>query len=320
MKIKAFLHNDLDGAGCGLVLKNTFENGGNLKVDTEYLQVNEVDERILDYINSREIDNYKMTFIADISVSKETANKINDILYNKVSEKMNKHIQIIDHHKTALELNEFSWVKVATEHEDGKKASGTSLLFEFMQKEFYEELGLKEVHASALTKIVELIRQYDTWDWTRACGDIRANDLNLICNVYGCEQFVERHKNTTAFSPLFNNLELALIDKEQKEVAKYLEKQLPKMVTIVKGYYRLGVVPASKYKNEICSAIYGIHGIDIAVAIDFNSGSMSFRTAKNIDLTKVVAEFGGGGHSKACGASIDESVIREAILKALKVE
>ena len=321
MKIKLFTHDDLDGVGCALVLKHIFETQAKIDVDVEYLTVRECDSRVRGYVKKREIDDYKLTFVTDLSVSRDTAEYIDKVLYNRVNNKMNKHIQLIDHHKTALELNEFSWATVVMKHDNGVLASGTSLTLEFILNEFRDELNVEEVKLGGLLKLVELIRQYDTWDWTREGGNAKANDLNLICSIYGLNQFLERYINFTAFSPLFNNLELALIAKEQDECNKYVRKQLEKMVTIVKGYYRFGVVPASSYKNEICDAINKMQGIDIAVAIDLNTGRMSFRTAKNIDLTKVVEEFGGGGHPKACGATInDDNVLREAILKALRVE
>ena len=40
--------------------------------------------------------------------------------------------QFIDHHKTALHLNEYNWATVMVQYDDGRLTSATSLFYDYL--------------------------------------------------------------------------------------------------------------------------------------------------------------------------------------------
>lgn len=78
-------------------------------------------------------------------------------------------MQLLDHHKTALHFNDYDWGKVIVEQEDGKLASATSLLYEYLADNGYLE------EKPAISEFVELVRQYDTWEWEKMITKLPIN-------------------------------------------------------------------------------------------------------------------------------------------------
>ena len=72
-----------------------------------------------------------------------------------------KNVQLIDHHKTAIHLNEYEWGSVLVENENGELTSATSLFYHFL-------IGNDLLQPTeALDEFVELVSQYDTWEWEK---------------------------------------------------------------------------------------------------------------------------------------------------------
>lgn len=82
-------------------------------------------------------------------------------------------MQLLDHHQTALHLNQYEWGKVVLEDEQGLLTSATSLFYQYLVMH-----GLLE-KTDVLTEFVELVRQYDTWEWERN-GNYQAQRLNAL--------------------------------------------------------------------------------------------------------------------------------------------
>lgn len=93
--------------------------------------------------------------ITDLSVNDENKEKLNEFYL------AGGKVQLIDHHKTALHFNEHEWGHVVVEDKEGKLTSATSLLYEYLlEQELMEP-------SSAIAEFVELVRQYDTWEWEK---------------------------------------------------------------------------------------------------------------------------------------------------------
>ncbi|WP_252241567.1 hypothetical protein [Clostridium sp. ZBS18] len=73
-KIKLFSHTDLDGYGCNIVAKYTIGKGINL--ECENLNYDNVNERVKEFFNSKECEEYSVVYITDISVNNEVAELI----------------------------------------------------------------------------------------------------------------------------------------------------------------------------------------------------------------------------------------------------
>ena len=117
---KLLSHNDLDGVGCGILAKLAFGE----KVRVRYNSLSSLNHEI-DYFLENE-GTGTVLFITDLSPDEERISKLDDF------HKENGTIQLIDHHKTALQLNEYDWGAVTVENEDGKLASATSLFFDYL--------------------------------------------------------------------------------------------------------------------------------------------------------------------------------------------
>lgn len=293
--IKLFTHTDLDGIGCAILAKLAFE-----EVDIEYCDYDNVNEKVKEYLNTND-DTFSYIYITDISVNEEVAK----LLDNRGS------VCLLDHHPTALELNQYSWCKVMVEDLCGFKTSGTEM--------FYHCLGMNGClnedleNNKSLDRFVELVRNYDTWRWATLGEDgIICKQVNDLLYLYGRDRFITwciSEIGDNVFPRLYVADELVLKIK-QNEIDEYIKEKNDKMITSSMCGYVCGFVFAEKYFSELGNRLCQMHPeIDFVAMIDMD-GTVSYRTVKeNIDLGKDVASlFGGGGHPKAAGSRFLEDV------------
>ena len=114
---KVLSHNDLDGVGCGILAKLAFGE----KARVRYNSLSSLNHEIDYFLENEGAET--VLFITDLSPDEERISKLDAFF------KENGKIQLIDHHKTALQLNEYEWGAVTVESEDGRLASATSLFF-----------------------------------------------------------------------------------------------------------------------------------------------------------------------------------------------
>ncbi|WP_077297406.1 DHH family phosphoesterase [Virgibacillus pantothenticus] len=284
-KYKLFTHTDLDGIGCAIVAKDILGN-----VDVEYLDYHNVDKRITDFITNENPSGYEAIYITDISVNRETAALI---------KKSNADWTLLDHHATATWLNQFDWAKVVTENEYGKE-SGTSLLF--------NELGGDNI----LGEFVEKVRRYDTWEWHDIYSDHKAKELNDLLFIVGRDRFVERFNRNLDLE--FTEAEQLLLDLEREKINRIIDeknKQIRTGVVKVSGVmYEMGVIFSEGYTSELGNVLAKYNPSLDLIAIINPSRSVSLRTIKDdVNVGEIAKEFGGGGHPKAAGFRLDDSIV-----------
>jgi len=146
--IKLITHNDLDGIGCEVVFKLLYGD----EVDVLSVGNNEVDNIVGQSLEELRFGIYEQLFITDLSVNEELAEIIN---------KEGLKVQLLDHHPSATHLNKYSFANVMTHLSDGLKDSGTHLSFIYL----LDKLLNKGLYNESLEDFVELVRQYDTWEW-----------------------------------------------------------------------------------------------------------------------------------------------------------
>lgn len=296
MKVKLFTHTDLDGIGCSIVAQHVYED-----IDVEYCDYHNVNEMVGEYLAARDYLDYDLTLITDISVDEIKADIIN-YTYN-----LGNKFKLLDHHATAEWLNKYEWAMVNPLHEDGSKSSGTTMLFDYLNR------------PRELSEFVEKVRRYDTWEWSTKYNDTHAKQLNDLLYLTGRESFITRFLFDTSIE--FTDIETVILDMEQNKIKYYIkskEKQL-KTVNILK--YQAGVVFAESYHSELGNELAKkYHGLDFIVMINPASAKISYRGIReNIDLGKDVAKvFGGGGHPRASGSQIDDNLIVEFINSLFK--
>ncbi|TCN24919.1 DHH family phosphoesterase [Mesobacillus foraminis] len=294
-----FTHNDLDGVGCGILARLAYGN----KAEIKYNSVGGLEhqlERFLERAAERAGDE-DFLCITDLSVGKEMANKLTEY------ESEGKQLQLIDHHKTALYLNEFSWGEVTVSDKEGRLASATSLFYEYLLKrDLLQDSG-------GVGEFVELVRQYDTWEWDQN-NNQKAKQLNDLFFLVSIEEFekrmVERLAQSSAFE--FDDFESRLLQMEAEKIERYIRRKGREIIQTFIGNYCTGIVHAESYHSELGNELGKEHShLDYIAILNLGGKKISYRTIHdNIDVSAIAGKFGGGGHAKASGSPMDKEAFR----------
>jgi len=116
-KIHLITHTDLDGIGPSIVL-----DAFGIPHDVSYVETRKIDDAVIEKIE--ELNDHELVIITDLSVNAETALQIEAV--NK--EPNGRQIVILDHHASAVYLNEYDWAAVVPE-KNGIKMSATTLMY-----------------------------------------------------------------------------------------------------------------------------------------------------------------------------------------------
>lgn len=183
INILLLTHNDLDGSGPVIILNKYFELVETIHCSNENME-QIISENVL---NEDILNSYDAVFITDIHCSKDTADKINELDKNNQDK-----IFLLDHHKTAMWLNEYPFAVIETNNPEDSfshigiriinlcnykdtgtsgNASATTLLYDFMlsvvsilNKKKHLPYDLESIKDDFLTEFCFYIGIYDTWD------------------------------------------------------------------------------------------------------------------------------------------------------------
>mgnify|MGYP000952635107 CR=1 FL=1 len=220
MGVKIFTHNDLDGIGCGILGLLAFD-----EVDIEYCNYNDINEKIEQFIKNNEYMGYNHIYITDISISEKLANKIDKTEPSSFKKgfTLAECFTLIDHHPTAMHLREYWWATIKIEDEKGK-CSGTSLFYKYLLSD-----GCIELEKDNISKFVEMVRQYDTWEWATIYNNEDPKSWNDLLYVYGREIFIEtiikKFRGNGKFK--FDETDLLLLKLEENKKERYFEEYCP---------------------------------------------------------------------------------------------
>ena len=301
--IKLFTHTDLDGVSCEILGKIAFGED----IDVVRCGYGNIDDKVEEFINSDE--EYDKLFITDISVKKELADALNN-----VSDK----VILLDHHKTALWLNEYPFALVQVEDESVGKMCGAYLFYEYLKKnheEFNDTLALK--------LFVKYVRMYDTWEWKEKYDNIIPKRLNDLMYMDGPNEFIDkmiyRLENNLA---IFDDTDLMKLQIEQTYINSYVAQKNETLIVNDSLFpeYTVGITFADKYISELGNKLCELHPeLDFVVLINMSTLTVSYRTVKdNLDLSAIAKGFGGGGHPKASGSRFDASIINDMLNNLFK--
>jgi len=289
-KVVHISHDDLDGVSALLVSKVMLTDRN---LDLRSVGNKEVDDAVQEFMASW--DKETVLILTDISVSPQVAEAL------EVKHREGYKVFLVDHHKSALDLNQYVWadVRVAV---DGILASATSLYASYFS-----------MLPSKLQSYCELVRLFDTWDWSLIGGTLGQkakylNDLFYLLPRKDFEQFVlSRLKDSASSEFDFGEKEYFLLEVEQKRIEGYIkakDKQLQ-----IREYnhfgtkYTIGVVTVESYHSELGNTLCELHPeLDFTVLLDLGRRAVSLRRGtSDIDLAEIARSFGGGGHVAAAG-------------------
>lgn len=307
--------SDLDGVGCGILasiyLPECYIRYCTISTFNEYFY------SVMD--NAEEINKYDKVFITDLSIDDKAASRIDD--YNKACG-FNK-IELIDHHKTTERLNAYDWAHVSincTLRDTVVQASGTRLFWDHLIEVYDDVIMRKSVKTVCKThRFVDLVRQYDTFEWKTASGDAKAADLNYLLTVYDRVEFI-------------NNMCVALLDDDVDSIISHDDLSVLKCIKLQKSKYfkeKMKRLHFTKYKdynvavafveqyvsefgNYVCDQLFD--DIDFIAMIIIDKELVSLRSTKdNVDVSAIAEEFGGGGHFHAAGFQITNKITPDIV-------
>ena len=296
--IKLFTHTDLDGISCEILGRIAFGED----IDVVRCGYGNIDDKVEEFINSDE--EYDKLFITDISVKKELADALNN-----VSDK----VILLDHHKTALWLNEYPFALVQVEDESVGKMCGAYLFYEYLKKnheEFNDTLALK--------LFVKYVRMYDTWEWKEKYDNIIPKRLNDLMYMDGPNEFIDKmvyRLGNNLF--IFDDTDLMKLQIEQTYINSYIAQKNETLIVNDSLFpeHIVGIVFADKYISELGNKLCELHPeLDFVVLINMSTLAVSYRTVKDdLDLSDIAKGFGGGGHPKASGSRFDASIVNDML-------
>ena len=306
MKVFLISHiADADGVMPVILTDLAFEN-----YDYKLLDIKDVDTFMNESIDNNLFDEYDKVFMTDLNVSEELAERINNIDFK------NKFI-VLDHHIGSMDLNKYDFITVVDEA-NNMKESGTSLYYEYLIKNYPNDLLLK----NSVKYMVNLVRLGDTWEWKKY-NITEARDLSTILSYYGNEEFIDNYKmflreNNEFY---FNKMENTLLKIDRYKKEDYINYIKEKMVIRNINGYNAGIVFAENYRSELGNELSEIYKdkIDFVMIINLNR-SISFRCVKDdIDVNEMAKLFNGGGHKKAAGAPLKDNTYEILIDEFLKI-
>ncbi|MBT2639548.1 oligoribonuclease [Bacillus sp. ISL-39] len=306
---RLFTHNDLDGVACGILFRLAFGE----KADVRYNSVSGLNfqvEKYFDRMNER-MKKEDHLYITDLSVNHENTKKINQFVNEGGKAKL------IDHHKTAMHFNEYSWGRVKVEDESGTLTSAASLVYDYLVQENHL------VKNGSLDEFVELVRQYDTWDWD-ILKNYKAKNLNDLFFMVSIEEFEDRMvpRLTSGDRFDYDDFETKLLEMEEGKIERYIRRKKREIIQIETDGLYGGVVHAESYHSELGNELGKEYPhLDYIAIMNLGGKKISFRTIHDdVDVSAVAGEFGGGGHAKASGCSMNKEAYNRYIEQAFPLD
>ncbi|MBM7608134.1 oligoribonuclease NrnB/cAMP/cGMP phosphodiesterase (DHH superfamily) [Lysinibacillus composti] len=302
---KLLSHNDLDGVGCGILAKLAFGQ----EVTVRYNSVSSLNREIEFFLENDDPDTF--LFITDLSPNEVNEKRLQEHF------KEFSNVQLIDHHKTASHLNDFEWGTVLVEDEEGKLTSATSLFYQFLVAN--ELLAPTE----ALSEFVELVRQYDTWEWEKNENQA-AHSLNSLFYLVSIDEFeekmIERLQANEHFD--FDEFEKKLLSMEEDKIERYIRRKKREIVQAKVGDYIAGVVYAESYHSELGNELGKEHPhLDYIAILNMGGKRISLRTIHDhVDVSEIAGSYGGGGHQKASGCTLSDEAYKQFVLETFPLE
>ncbi|WP_227939197.1 DHH family phosphoesterase [Alkalihalobacillus deserti] len=306
MTYHLYSHNDLDGVSCGILAKLSFQEN----VEVRYNSVQGLDFQVERFLEQK-AHNDTVLFITDLSVHSENEKRLQHY-FNKGGK-----VNLLDHHKTALHFNKYKWATVKVEYEDGRLASATSIFYDYLK-----ENNLIDGNP-AIDTFVDLVRQWDTWEWDRN-NTIEAKRLNDLFYMIAIDEFedrmIQRLQKANSFS--FDDFEEKILNMEDNKIERYIQRKRRELVQTFIGGYCVGIVYAESYHSELGNVIgkESPH-LDYIAILNAGGKKIAFRTIHDeIDVSKIANDFGGGGHAKAAGCSMNEEAFKLYIAETFPLE
>lgn len=308
MRVKLFVHSDLDGVGCATLLGLVY---GHDSKDVRYCNYKTINDEVKTFLTGDKVKNYDKVFITDISINEEVAELINNEFSTLVT--------LIDHHETAKWLNKYNWATIE-ELEPGVKnvkTCATSMVNRYLhERNLYDDCDW-----NMIAIFTESVRRFDTWDWEKM-NDMQSKRLNQLLYIIGFNGFIREYiMRIKTEEKLISNFHSQILDLKDAEYDVFLKRKLKELHVKNMFGYNVGIVFAETSVSELCNSIAKErYDLDMVISINMSTQTVSYRTNKsNVDVQKIAMMFGGGGHTSASGSQIKEGIVENLILDIFKI-
>ena len=285
--VKLITHIDLDGVSCAILAKIVFKNN----VDISFVKSPNLVNATLDSIEN--LTKFTTIFITDLSCDSKYVENISNLL-------------LFDHHKTALYLNQFDNATVATEL-NGRTTCGTELFYQYL---------LKNYQIVPIPFFVELVRLYDTWEWSKFSSKLPYY-LNNLLHIKGLNNFIDNYSYSLTFKDvnelnIFSQDERLLLNYYENSINKFIKDKAQyvhtKLVTINDKSFNVGICFTDRHQSMLGNTICVENNVDILIMLDLNKNTCALRAVnKSIDVSDIVKKITitSGGHQSAAGGILD---------------
>ena len=296
---------DIDGLSPVIFLKLIRED-----LEVCLLNAHELNPKVTEMIKNKSYMQYDEIFITDLTLDEPTCELIMSTGYDS-------KFHSFDHHALNLVSNNYPFGVAISKNEDGVNECGTSLFYKYLCKVEPEVFD-----NPALATYTELVRLNDTWDWAKT-NNTDATKLGDMLNILGREEYIETYYNFFKDKKsefYFTDNQKYLLDVEEKRIKRYLDEAEKTMFHATLCGRPCGIVFAEQHRSLLGNHLAEKYAycLDFIVMINMQQG-ISFRCNKdNINVGEIATIYGGGGHVKASGAPMDNSLKREVIKFILK--
>jgi oligoribonuclease NrnB/cAMP/cGMP phosphodiesterase (DHH superfamily) len=305
--IQCFSHSDLDGVVSNLLFCKYYNLLGYSHSTERGSSGDDIDSKILEYINSKKYSEDDIIIITDVCMSYAVATILDNLPNKKIH---------LDHHETSLKnlcrkdpnKNDFDWSYI----KEGDSA--TMMVYRYIDNVSKDNNDVNIV----MRQYRPLVVVTDLWDTKPRDSEefvrLRVNieEILTLMNSLGFNDFKARFMiNPSIELGEVEYTRVVAVNRVKMNVLRYTN------VNIRPIRYRdksccYGVCFSNMYRSEIADYAFKNNSeLMFMVIVDMNSGRLSFRRSNNneLDLTVIAKQFdsNGGGHPFACGAkfSID---------------
>lgn len=306
-KVLHISHDDLDGAGCSIVVNNIFN-----EVDTHYVNYFDKLEAWIKSIemNPFQLKKYDFMMITDVSLKPEQLKRIFTAM--AVSDYNGKFV-FLDHHESSkLIYNPKANVIVV------EGVSGAKLTMTYLE-------GLFETQLYRLYEFINLVNDYDLWlhkgPESMYIQYLFEHHTKTGKKADGIKEFVEKYHNGICIKDISEsekniiNKKLAALEEcwNTLDVSLYNNSKIA-ITFIEKNMF-----------NELCQRLLDSPEAGIEVVINYppgnTSGSIRASTKKipNINIAKVLEALSkgskvmeGGGHKVAAGFIVKDATYKQS--------
>lgn len=288
-----FRHNDLDGCGAGVVANVLLGEENVLQISCSNWNV---DEKIVEYLDSINVVGIKKIFIVDLCPNKDTCQMIDDFIRDYSID-----IVVYDHHVNECSIK-YGWYDCTIESHTGRKECGTTLFYTNEVRNYPDSKAIN-------LELIDSIRLYDNWEWRELENTFLPNQLNTILHMIGEDEFIKYYSDIE--NPLMPEKFEFMIEMKEREKEEYINRKLDNLENIKIHYasfygdnYCTYAIVLSDYKmfsNDLMDKILDTFNIDFVMGV--YNGGVSLRTKEenNIDVGEIAKLYGGGGRKCTAG-------------------